>query len=79
ACYSDRYFSASLESAGSKNLVSTQTLMAPEGYLVDAVAKGLGENDSPSALTDRAIRTYAKWQRISIPQARRTFRAAKRR
>ncbi|MEZ4372794.1 MAG: hypothetical protein R3B07_18360 [Polyangiaceae bacterium] len=79
ACYSDRYFSASLESAGSKNLVSTQTLMAPEGYLVDAVAKGLGENDSPSALTDRAIRTYAKWQRISIPQARRTFRAVKHR
>lgn len=78
ACYSDRYFSNSLEQAGSKNLVSTQTLMAPEGYLVDAVAKGLGENDSDNQLTERAIRTYAKWQRISVGQARRTFRAAKR-
>lgn len=78
ACYSDRYFSDSLEQAGSTNLVSTQTLMAPEGYLVDAVAKGLGENDSDHALTERAIRTYAKWQRISIGQARQTFRAAKR-
>ncbi len=77
ACYSDRYFTDSLESAGSSNLVSTQTLMAPEGYLIDAVAKGLGDNASDDELTERAIRTYAKWQRISIGQARRTFRAAK--
>lgn len=79
ACYSDRYFSASLTGAGSKNLVSTQTLMAPEGYLIDAVAKGLGENDDATQLRERTIRTYAKWQRISVGQARRTFQAAKRR
>lgn len=78
ACYSDRYFSGSLTGAGSKNLVSTQTLMAPEGYLIDAVAKGLGENDDPAQLRERTIRTYAKWQRISVGQARRTFQAAKR-
>ncbi|MCA9626740.1 MAG: hypothetical protein KC766_03710 [Myxococcales bacterium] len=77
ACYSDRYFSDSLERAGSTNLVSTQTLMAPEGYLIDAVAKGLGENDSDVQLTERAIRTYARWQRISVGEARRVFRAAK--
>lgn len=76
ACYSDRYFTASLTGAGSSNLVSTQTLMAPEGYLVDAVAKGLGENDSATQLRERTIRTYAKWQRISVGQARRTFQAA---
>ncbi len=76
ACYSDRYFSGSLAGAGSSNLVSTQTLMAPEGYLIDAVAKGLGENDSPIELRERTIRSYAKWQRISVGQARRTFQAA---
>lgn len=79
ACYSDRYFTEPLERAGSTNLVSTSAFMAPEGYLIDAVARGLGDNLDERALTEQVIRTYAAWQRISVGQARWVFRARRRR
>jgi len=73
ACNSEGYFTRPLSSAGSTPLVMTRTLMAPEGYVVDAVLRGLGENDSPTALRRRAIRAYAAWQRIPERQAGHVF------
>ena len=73
ACYSDRYFTTSLKRAGSTPLVTTRALMAPEGYLVHAIAEGLGQNLSVRELRNRTVQSYARWQRISEREARRTF------
>jgi len=73
ACYSDKYFASSLKQAGSTPLVTTRALMAPEGYLVHAIAEGLGENLSAAELRRRTVQSYARWQRISEREARRVF------
>jgi hypothetical protein len=69
ACYSDRYFSERLRQAGSTPLVTTRTYMAPEGYVIDAVLKGLGDNLNQSDLRQRTVDAYAKWQRLRPAQA----------
>ncbi|MFO0759963.1 MAG: hypothetical protein U0359_25990 [Byssovorax sp.] len=73
ACISESYFDASLRGAGSTPLLLTRTLMAPEGYLIDAITRGLGENLPHPALRERAIAAYATWQRISPGVAAHTF------
>ena len=73
ACYSDKYFSSSLEQAGSTPLVTTRALMAPEGYLIHALAIGLGQNLTVSELRQRTVQSYARWQRMSEREARRVF------
>jgi hypothetical protein len=73
ACKSEPYFGEALEKAGSRPLVTTSTLMAPEGYLIDAVAKGLGDNAGPVELRRRAVAAYAKWQRLTLKQAGSVF------
>lgn len=73
ACYSDKYFTSSLQQAGSTPLVTTRALMAPEGYLIHAISEGLGQNLSVQELRQRTVQSYARWQRISEREARRTF------
>jgi hypothetical protein len=73
ACESEPYFGAALEKAGSRPLVTTSTLMAPEGYLIDALAQGLGENLGPADLRRRAVAAYAKWQKLTPKQAGSVF------
>jgi hypothetical protein len=73
ACNSEPYFGPSLRKAGSLPLVTTSSLMAPEGYLIDAIAQGIGERLSPAELRKRAVATYAKWQRLTPRQAGSVF------
>ncbi len=73
ACQSDPYFSPELTQAGSTPLVMTATLMAPEAYLIDAIARGIGENAPPSELRSRAVAAYAKWQKLTPRQASSVF------
>jgi hypothetical protein len=73
ACRSHQYFSEALSAAGSKPLVMTRDLMAPEGYVIEAVVNGLGENLSLVGLRERVARSYAKWQRIPERVARSIF------
>jgi hypothetical protein len=73
ACESEPYFTPALRSAGSDPLVMTSTLMAPEGYLIDAVARGLGEGLPARELRARAVAAYAKWQRLTPRQAGSVF------
>jgi hypothetical protein len=73
ACYSERYLANPLLKVGSQPLVMTRALMAPEGYLLDAVLRGLGDNQSTRELRARAVRTYAKWQRLGHGQASGIF------
>ncbi len=73
ACYSESWFTPSLGAAGSRPIVMTRALMAPEGYVLDAVLRGLGDNDTEHAIRARAVEAYAKWQRMSVNEAGRIF------
>ena len=53
--------------------MTTSTLMAPEGYLVDAIARGIGENAGPAELRRRAVAAYARWQNLTPRQAGSVF------
>jgi hypothetical protein len=73
ACYSEDYFAKALRSASVTSLVTTRALMAPEGYVVDAVLRAMGDNATPGEIRRRTIAAYAKWQRISYGEAARVF------
>jgi hypothetical protein len=73
ACLSEKYFTNALRAVGSEPVVMTSSYMAPEGYVVDAVVKGLGDNDSIVGVRRRAVSAYAQWQRISPGQASAIF------
>ena len=64
ACYSEGYFGAPLRRAGSAPLVMTRALMAPEGYVVDAMARALADNAPRAELRASVVAAYAKWQRL---------------
>lgn len=67
ACFSERYFGPSLRRVGARPLVTTRSYMAPEGYLVRALAEGLALNESPEALRQRAARVQRAWQKTLSP------------
>jgi len=73
ACRSAPYFSETLSDLGSQPLVMTHDLMAPEGYIIEALARGLGEHVSRAELYDRVVASYARWQRIPERTARKIF------
>jgi hypothetical protein len=73
ACSSEPYFGAALRNAGSDTLVMTRNLMAPEGYVLDAITKALGENAPREDVRRRAVDAYAKWQSISTAAASSIF------
>jgi len=65
ACESEQYFGPSLRTAGSETLVMTRTLMAPEGYVLDAVVRAIGDGAKPTQIRASAVKAYAKWQKLS--------------
>jgi hypothetical protein len=73
ACYSDKYFAEALERAGSAPLVTTHSLMAPEGYVVEATVRALASNASEASIREAVAQAYAKWQKIHPSAARRMF------
>ncbi|MFO0554841.1 MAG: hypothetical protein U0271_41070 [Polyangiaceae bacterium] len=73
ACDSKDYFSEPLAARGSSPLLLTRDLMAPEGYVVDAIALALGDNASKKTLRDKTVQAYARWQSIEASVAGRIF------
>ncbi|EYF08789.1 hypothetical protein [Chondromyces apiculatus] len=73
ACSSEAYFAAPLSAAGSAPLLTTRVLMAPEGYVVEAMARALGENAPLAGLRARVVDAYASWQRMPVAEARKVF------
>jgi hypothetical protein len=73
ACMSEKYFAAPLRAAGSEPLVTTGGFMAPEGYVVEAVARALGDNLPRADVRGRAVAAYAAWQRLSPGRASQLF------
>jgi len=73
ACHSASYFAAPLAARRSPTLLMTRALMAPEGYVVDAIATALGDNVSKRELRRRVVRAYAKFQSVEDKVASTIF------
>jgi hypothetical protein len=76
ACASEQYFGPALREAGSETLVMTRTLMAPEGYVLDAVVRSIGERAKPAQIRAAAVKAYAKWQKLTDSAAGTIFAKA---
>ena len=75
ACMSDEFFSEHLHAAGSKPVVTTFSFMAPEAYILEAVARGFADQASEAELRSFAGTAYAKYQRISAKAGKSVFGA----
>lgn len=73
ACASEPYFTGWLREVGSRPLVMTRALMAPEGYVLAAILDGLASSEPSRGLRRRAVAAYARWQRSSEKDAGRVF------
>lgn len=73
ACRSKSYFAEPLAERGSRGLLFTRDLMAPEGYVLEALVTSLGENASQVELRRRVVAAYATFQRITEAVAGRIF------
>lgn len=73
ACYSRSYFAEGLTRRGSDMLLMTKQLMAPEGYVIEAIVGAISENVDKPAIKRRAIAAYAKWQKIEERAASTIF------
>jgi len=75
SCMSEEYFSEHLLAAGSKPVVTTFSFMAPEAYVLEAVARGFANQASEAELRSSAGAAYAKYQRISAKAGKAVFGA----
>ena len=73
ACYSEEYFGASLRAAGSAPVVTTKALMAPEGYVIEATVRALGDHEDDRGVRAAVTAAYAKWQRLPMGTATGMF------
>jgi hypothetical protein len=72
-CQTERIAAGHLRNLGSAPLVTTRQNMAPEGYVVEAVVRALGDNATKSLLRARVVASYARFQRIPTSQASSVF------
>ncbi|MGZ8158594.1 MAG: hypothetical protein ACXWT4_07270 [Methylobacter sp.] len=75
SCMSEEYFAGHLLAAGSKPVVTTFSFMAPEAYVLEAVARGFANGASEAELRSSAGAAYAKYQRISAKAGKSVFGA----
>ncbi|HEY8157778.1 MAG TPA: hypothetical protein VIF10_03645 [Methylobacter sp.] len=73
ACMSDEFFSGHLLAAGSKPVVTTFSFMAPEAYVLEAIARGFANQATEAELRSSAGAAYAKYQHISAKAGRSVF------
>ncbi|MEC4747515.1 hypothetical protein [Methylomicrobium sp. Wu6] len=77
ACMSDMFFAKHLHAAGSKPVVTTHSFMAPEAYVLEAVARGFANGANEEELRSSAGLAYAKYQHISAKAGKSVFGAKK--
>lgn len=73
ACRSAAYFAGPLKERGSETILMTRDLMAPEGYVVDALVNGLAGNDSNARIRARVVKAYADAHQIEPSVASSIF------
>jgi hypothetical protein len=71
ACASKPYFDAPLRHTGSRPLLWTTGLMAPEAYTLDAALQAWVKEATAEQVRERAAEAYAKWQKCGLQAARR--------
>lgn len=76
ACYSKRYFSDKLLKAGSYSLLTTNGLMAPEAYTLEAALSSWFSGKPPSETHAAASAAYSKYQKANLSWAKRLFSTA---
>ncbi|WP_246357506.1 hypothetical protein [Pyxidicoccus fallax] len=75
ACMSEQYFGPVLQPLGARPVVLTRTMMAPEAYLLEALASAAarhGPSDT-AALRTALVEAYARYQRITRRSASSVF------
>ncbi|MCP3097976.1 hypothetical protein LZ198_03695 [Myxococcus sp. K15C18031901] len=72
---SEQYFGPVLERLGAPPVVLTWTLMAPEAYLLEALASTVSRHGPSDARALRAalVAAYARYRRISLRSAASVF------
>lgn len=75
ACLSEEFFSGHLLAAGAKPVVTTFSFMAPEAYVLEAIARGFANQASEAELRNSAGIAYAKYQHISAKAGKSVFGA----
>jgi hypothetical protein len=75
ACKSREHFLEPLRQAGCPALITTTGLMAPEAYTLEAVVRSWAAGEAASTIRLRAAEAYAKYQKCSLPAAKRLFAA----
>ncbi|MFP2929073.1 hypothetical protein ACLESO_28505 [Pyxidicoccus sp. 3LG] len=75
ACMSEQYFGPVLESLGARPVVLTRTFMAPEAYLLEALATAVARHGPTEAVPIRSslVDAYARYQRITRKAASSVF------
>lgn len=73
SCVSEPYFNQILIEAGARPLLMTRQLMAPEAYILAALAEGWIKKEEPAALHERVALAYNKYQKCGLKAARNTF------
>lgn len=75
ACSSERWFKPVLDAAGSVPVVHTRTFMAPEAYLLEALASAVAAHgvEARREIRRALVEAYAKYQRISPKAASSVF------
>jgi len=75
ACMSEQFFGPVLQSLGARPVVLTRTMMAPEAYLLEALASAVARHGptEPVAIRTALVDAYARYQRITPKAASSVF------
>ena len=73
ACFSDRYFTPTLNNLGARPALMTQGLMAPEAYSLLPAIKAWAAEKPVNDIRKSAAAGYAKYQKIPLRNAERLF------
>ncbi|AKQ66356.1 hypothetical protein A176_003268 [Myxococcus hansupus] len=75
ACMSEQYFGPVLKTLGSSPIALTRTMMAPEAYLLEALATTVARHGptETTAMRTALVEAYARYQRISVRAAGSVF------
>jgi hypothetical protein len=78
ACMSEQFFGPVLKSIGARPVVLTRTLMAPEAYLLEALASAVARHGPTESAAFRTamVDAYARYQRITPRAANSVFSQA---
>ena len=71
ACLSKKFFRDAIEKGGSRPLLWTTGLMAPEAYTLASALEGWVLGESNSSIRLRAAASYSKYQNCSLEAAMR--------